>query len=108
VRPALSEGPAMPFDCLSFAVSIKFFERAILTDDAPGSQGFSMFFSRLGEPQRLHDALGVRLAKADDFTVCAVKRKQPRFQSADFQRLAFAQARFGGRVELGTRQPFEQ
>src|SRR5438045_1116352 len=91
------------FRCLG-----QIFERAILTDAALRSQGFSMFFSRLGEPQRLQQSLRVRLAKADHLAVGAIEGEQPRFQSTDFQRLAITQACLGVGIELSAGQPFEQ
>src|SRR5882762_3510355 len=51
--------------CVSLSLSLrKIFEPAILTDARGRSQGFSMFFSRLGKPQRFQQAFALRFAEA--------------------------------------------
>ena len=71
-----------------------------------------MFFSRLGEPagqsQSLQRTLRAGLSEADDGPVDAVQGVHAFGHLADFQRLPVAQASLGRRVELGTRQAFEQ
>src|SRR5690349_8102919 len=98
----------MPFDCLSFgSIDFRIFEAAIVPDDPIASQGFSMFFSRLGESagesEGLQNALGLRLAEADHRAIGAIKRAQSSLQPADFQRLPIAQPCLLGGIELGAR-----
>src|SRR5919198_1568999 len=72
------------------------------------SQGFSMFISRLSEPEGAQLALGMRTSEADQRAVSSVERAQACLQSTDFQRLTVTQPRFGGGVELGGRKIGEQ
>src|SRR5919204_1635140 len=72
------------------------------------SQGFSMFISRLSEPEGAQLAFRMRTPETDKRTVSSVERAHAGAQSTDFQRLTVAQPRFGGGVELGGRKIGEQ
>ena len=67
-----------------------------------------MFFSRLGEPQRLQAAVAVRRAEPDDRAVGAHHRAQAALEPVDPQRLALPQPRFLGGAKLGARQTLQQ
>ena len=67
-----------------------------------------MFFSRLGEPQRLQYAARVSFAEPDHAAVGPHHRAQADLQAADLQGLALTQANLLLRAELDTRQTLQE
>ena len=67
-----------------------------------------MFFSRLGEPQRLQRTVGIGLAEPNHATVGPHHRAQADLQAADLQCLPLAQARFLRPGQLYARQTVQK
>src|SRR5262245_36425877 len=91
-----------------FRESLRIFRAGDFNRAPRRSQGFSMFISRLSKPQGAQLAFALRAPEPDQRAVGAIERAQSGLQSADYQRLAVAQAGLGGGVELGRRKVGEQ